>query len=543
LEYHFNKPQLLSNCILLNLKKDIDRFHSVKEELSKLSINAEESLIETTYWKDKEQLQNDLNFILSFLRKYNKNIKLEQVNINDFYEQNDPLITIQAGPLACYCSHVKAMIHGFQNFEQYTIICEDDISISNLSNIQANINLIPSDWDVICFNSQPMNMINDNSEGPYYKFNGCFYHLHFYVIKNKCFETIFQNLYPITDQIDIIFSRLHNKLNIYNIPNTVYQKNFITNIQNNLHVIYNTSVYKKMVNDINELEKLILNMVENHLPENSEFNKHITEKIMEDVIYNNVFNNIKIDTFEFEKYDNTMLQDNSFPIYNQINKILQQHYKIKDNINKFILHLISEIEFIILSFHLHNHNENGIKMKAYNFGSSSSVYKLNDDIIKVYNKRLRWVCDEHNKINDIFAKELQIMSILDLIKSYDNENMILRMNYKGETLYNKFILPSNYKEQINCIFDDLNSKNIYYPEFNINNIVVKDDEISFIDFGLARIVEGEDINKENKTNFIELLEILNNRFKEIDDDKKRRILYNTFINNMKSQKKYISNIF
>ena len=337
---------------------------------------------------------------------------------------------------------------------------------------------------------------------------------------------------------------MHNKLNIYNIPNTVFQKNFITNIQNNLHVIYNTSVYKKMVNDIKEIEKLILNMVENHLPENNEFNKHISEKIMEDVIYNNVFNNIKINVFEnMEEYDNTKLQDNSFPIYNQINKILQQHYKIKINVNKFILHLISEIEFIILSFHLHNHIKDGIKMKAYNFGSSSSVYKLDDDIIKVYNKRLRWVCDEHNKINDIFAKELQIMSILNLIKYYDNENMILRMNYKGETLYNKFILPLNYKEQINCIFDDLNSKNIYYPEFNINNIVVKDNEISFIDFGLCQILEGEDINKENKTNFIELLEMLNNRFNEIDDDKQRRILYNTFINNMKNQKKYIKNIF
>jgi hypothetical protein len=540
LEYHFDKP-LSINCILLNLKKDIDRFQSVKEELNKLSINAEESLFETTYWMNKEQLQNDLNFILTFLRKYNKNINSGQVTINEFYEQNDPFITIQSAPLACYCSHVKAMIHGFYNFENYTIICEDDISVNNLSNI---INLIPNDWDVICFNSLPMNMINDNS---YYKFNGCFYYLHFYIIKNKCFETIFQNLYPITDQIDIIFSRMHDKLNIYNIPNTIYQKNnFITNIQNNLHVVYNTPVYKKMVNYINDLEKIILNMVENQLPKNNEFNKRITEKIMEDVIYNNVFNNIKnIYVFEnVKEYDNTRLQDDSFPIYDQINKIIQQQYKIKDNINQFILHLISEIEFIILSFNLHNHDENGIKMKAYNFGSSSSVYKLDDDIVKVYNKRLRWVCDEHNKINHIFEKELQIMSMLNLIKSYDNENMILRMNYKGETLYNNFILPSNYKEQIISIFDDLNSKNIYYPEFNINNIVVKDDKISFIDFGLSQIVDDEpDINKENKTNFIELLEILNNRFKEINDSKQRRILYNTFINNMKTQKKYISNIF
>ena len=54
-------------------------------------------------------------------------------------------------------------------------------------------------------------------------------------------ETIFKNLYPITDQIDIIISKLHDKLNIYNIPNTVSQKFFTTNIQNNLHIIYNTN--------------------------------------------------------------------------------------------------------------------------------------------------------------------------------------------------------------------------------------------------------------------------------------------------------------
>ena len=344
-------------------------------------------------------------------------------------------------------------------------------------------------------------------------------------------------------------------LNIYNIPNTIYQKKFITNIQNNLNVIYNTPVHKKLVNDIDKLEILILNMVEKQLPDNSNFNKHISEKIMEDVIYNNIFYNIdeKIKSMESveDDYTYSKFYDILFPIYNQINKILHYYKFIKDddnNVNKFILHLIDEIHFIILSFKLHNHNKNGFKMKAYNFGSSSSVYILGDDtIVKVYNKRLRWVCEEHNKINHIFEKELQIMTILDIIKTYDNENMILLMNYKGETLYNKFILPSNYKEQIISIFEDLNSKNIYYPEFNINNIVVKDDKISFIDFGLSRILEDyeyeEDINKENKINFIEILEILNNRFKDTDNVKQCRILYNTFINNMKNQKKYIFNIF
>ena len=47
----------------------------------------------------------------------------------------------------------------------------------------------------------------------------------------------------------------------------------------------------------------------------------------------------------------------------------------------------------------------------------------------------------------------------------------------------------------------------------------------------------------NCKNFIELLEILNNRFKNIEDSKQIQILYNTFINNMKNSGKYSNNIF
>jgi hypothetical protein len=56
--------------------------------------------------------------------------------MNDFSEINDPNIYIQDGPLACYCSHVRGMIYGHLNFEDYTIIIEDDAFISNTENIE-----------------------------------------------------------------------------------------------------------------------------------------------------------------------------------------------------------------------------------------------------------------------------------------------------------------------------------------------------------------------------------------------------------------------
>lgn len=193
--------------------------------------------------------------------------------------------------------------------------------------------------------------------------------------------------------------------------------------------------------------------------------------------------------------------------------------------------------------------ENGIIMKAYNFGSTSSVYRHGDDIIKIYNRRLRWVCDGHDDINKIFNKELNILRALNHLIEHDEKKMVFRIKYKGESLYNHFSLPEDYKDQINKIFEDFNSMNIYYPEFNTNNIIVgEENNISFIDFGLAHINEDyifheNGINYENCKNFIELLEILDNRFRNSENSKQNQILYNTFINNMKNCGKYYKNIF
>ena len=75
----------------------------------------------------------------------------------------------------------------------------------------------------------------------------------------------------------------------------------------------------------------------------------------------------------------------------------------------------------------------------------------------------------------------------------------------------------------------------------MNNIVILDDKISFIDYGLAEI---NNINNENNCkNFITLLNILNNKFKNIEDITERHVSYHNFMNTIRSNKMYINNVF
>ena len=538
IEYHFNTT-LNTNCILINIKKDIDRFQSSKEELKKIGINNFVQF-DATYWKDSYILEKDLNTVIDFLKRFNNSITTTSIKINEFSETNIPDIKIQAGPLACFCSHVKSMIYAYHNFSNYTIIVEDVISIDNIDNIQKYIQCIPNDWDIICFNSKSISTIEEN----YYKFHSSFYHLHFYIIKNTCLPTIFENLYPITDQIDIMIGNLHDKLNIYNINNTVTQKNFITNIQNNLHIVYNTPVYSTLRNEITILEELLIKYIDNCFNNDYIYNIKIAQKIIEDVIYSNIFNNIP--NIILGTSNNNDIND----LFIQIQKIVS--YFVKDiNTSKLTSYIYNEIKFIIDSFTLNNETVSNLNfndiMKAYDFGSTASVYILgsNDLIVKVYNTKLRWKSNNHDILYDIFKRELEILQKLNLVHSYDEDSLLIKMYYKGESLLNNFKLPMDYKEQIKGIFENLNTCNIYYPEFNLNNILILKDKISFIDYGLANINKEfqSDCNKDNCKIFIELLEILENRFNLIEDTKQIHILYNTFMNNMRNNKRYIKNIF
>jgi GR25 family glycosyltransferase involved in LPS biosynthesis len=230
------------NCILINMEKDVQRYHTSVDQLKKVSIQNFVHLKGTDGRnKNKESLEKDLTYILNFISQFNPQIEPKQIKINEFSEINDPGVHIQDGPLGCYCSHLRALIYGYLNYEDYTIICEDDISITNTEKIKNYLTQIPNDWDIICLNSRAKNI--SYGDAPFYKFTDDFHSGHFYIVKNKCLPTLFSGMYPMTDQIDVLISDMVPKLNIYNIPDTVYQKNIKTNTQNNLHIIFSSPNY------------------------------------------------------------------------------------------------------------------------------------------------------------------------------------------------------------------------------------------------------------------------------------------------------------
>ena len=237
------------------------------------------------------------------------------------------------------------------------------------------------------------------------------------------------------------------------------------------------------------------------------------------------------------------MQNKNTQLYEQLYKVVKSY--IKDNrIDSYILRLIDTIDYILDSFTLHNKYSEiySNTYKAYSFGCTSSTYLLNNNIIKVYNDKLRWTTNNHDNLDKIFDNELQILNKLNYLIDYNDKIKILTMKYMGETLYNNFDLGSNWKNQIELEFKKFSDNGIYYPEFNLNNIVVLDSKISFIDFGLAEIRKDTD-NSNNCIIFIKLLNMLNEKFQIIKEKKQRHILYNKFMNNIRQNKLYPLNVF
>ena len=490
--------QVDTNCILINMEKDTLRYSSAVEEFKKISLKTFVHL-KATYWKDKDKLLGDLRYILDFLRIDS------EVTVNSFSEISDSNIVIQDGPLACYCAHMRALIYGYLHFKEYMICAEDDIHISNTKKIEEYIQMIPDDWDIICLNAAA---INERYTEPFYKFRNTFHSTHFYIIKIKCLPFLFKNMYPIIDQIDILISNLYNKLNIYNIVNTVYQKNFSTNTQNNLYVLFNSPNYQPIRDYIKEFEDELLDYINITFPDNHENNCNIKDSIMFDVVYSYIINH---EVTETNKICNLV---NNTILYNKLYIFLNCCVK-GINLDETVSMLLNSIHTILDCFTLHE--------KVYSYGSTANVYKCGDTIKKVYNTKLRWVCKDHDDSKKIFNKEVFILKKLDRIITLDE--MSFTMRYLGESLYTHFNLPMDWKEQVTSIFEEFTTCGIEYPEFNIKNIVVLDGTLSFIDFGLARISETAD-NVDNCKLTIELLDKLNQHtFK--------KEVYATFINNLK----------
>lgn len=523
------------NCILINMEKDVQRYHTSVDQLKKVSIQKFVHLKGTDgRSKNKESLEKDLTYILNFISKFNSQIEPKEIKINEFSEINDSGVHIQDGPLGCYCSHLRALIYGYLNYQDYTIICEDDISITNTEKIEKYIKQIPEDWDVICLNSRPKNI--SYGDLPFYKFTDDFHSGHFYIVKNKALPKIFEGMYPMTDQVDVLLAGLVNKLNIYNIPDTVYQKNIKTNTQNNLSIIFSSPNYKPVTEALNNSEELLNKLANKILPDNEKRNEIIVKSLMHDVLYNFILLtddeiNKSGDNMENYQFDNIYKEDPDFILLvKYITFFLQCSRKGIDpklaaeslaNVCLFTLDKFSE---------LHTGND-VIKSQAYGFGSTAHTYKFGDTIIKKYNDKLRWSTNGHDNVDDIIQKEVDMLKKIQNIngtpKFISSDRRSITMSYCGESLYNEFNLPNDWKEQITNIFNDLTNNGIWYPEFRLQNILVLNGKITFVDFGLAEFRTNCD-NTENLNKFINYLGLMEQRLKNENDIDERHRLISTF---------------
>jgi tRNA A-37 threonylcarbamoyl transferase component Bud32 len=178
----------------------------------------------------------------------------------------------------------------------------------------------------------------------------------------------------------------------------------------------------------------------------------------------------------------------------------------------------------------------GDDIKAYSFGSTAHTYRVGDNLLlKRYNRKLRWSTEGHDDPKTIMSKELEILNKLKNINSVpkviNNVDMDIIMEYRGESIYNDFKLPDDWKNQIVNIFSELTDNGIFYPEFRLQNILVLDGKISFVDFGLAEFRNNCD-NTENIEKFIKYLSLLDDKFKVVTDLNARHILISTFLQNV-----------
>jgi len=524
------------NCILINMEKDVERYKTSVQQLKKVSIQNFVHLKGTDGRNpDKTNLETDLTFILNFISQFNSKIIPKEIKINEFSEINDSGVHIQDGPLGCYCSHLRALIYGYLNYEDYTIICEDDISITNTEKIQKYLPQIPDDWDIICLNSRPKNI--SYGDLPFYKFTDDFHSGHFYIVKNSSIPKLFEGMYPMTDQVDVLIAGTVNKLNIWNIPDTVYQKNIKTNTQNNLSIIFSSPNYKPVTDALIKSEELLNKFANKILPNNQKRNEIIVKALMHDVVYNFILltdddiqkSGENIENYEFE---NPYLETEDWNLLVEFLTFFLQCSRKGIDPKLAAESLANVVLYTLYKFtSLHNQSQSENIIKAWGFGSTAHTFRIGKKLLKRYNPKLRWTTEGHTDSNEILEKEVKVLNkIRGCVGTpqiiWNDSNTIL-MSYNGESLYNEFNLPGDWEEQINSIFSSLTENGIFYPEFRLQNILVLDEKITFVDFGLAEFKDECD-NTENLNKFINYLTLLSERLSGVDDIDERHRLISTF---------------
>jgi predicted Ser/Thr protein kinase len=336
-----------------------------------------------------------------------------------------------------------------------------------------------------------------------------------------------------------LISDCRKKLNIYNIEDTVYQKNLKTNTQNNLHVIFNSPNYDVLREETSKIEKLCNFFANKILSKNKKRNEVIVLNLMHDVLYEYILKNSSNVTDINPNQEDYAFDISKYKKYIEYNQILDSiEYFI--NCSKKGIDKKAQAESLlhIILYTLQNFKMHKGKCKAYGFGSSAHTYVLDKKIIiKKYNEKLRWTTEGHDNSSQIFTKEVEILQKIQHLnfvpKLISHEDKTIKMSYEGESLYNQFKLPKDWKEQIVEVFYKLSENKIYYPEFRLQNILVLNKKIKFIDFGLAEFKENAD-NTENCNRFIKHLEVLNKRFKKTKNKNERYQLCTTFFNNIEN---------
>lgn len=523
------------NVLMINIMKDTERYKNTIDEFKKLSITNFVHLI-ATYWKDRNNMVNDLNKVINFLKQFTNNITnniTNNVTIDYFSELNDSNILIQDGPLACYISHVRAMIHGYENFEDYTIVVEDDIDITNTKLIEEYLPQIPDDWDIIFFNSCPKNVSYGDTK--MYKFIESFHSLHFYIIKNTSFPKIFSKLYPITDQVDVLIANGFRDLNYYNITSTVMQKNISTNTQNNLKIIYNSPSYNFVRRDIDTIKYQLNVYLNNSLP-NNVYNDKIKLDILFDVIYRHIGRG---DKTIINKYNCIDIINKNIRLSILNDAIVHFLYSTEKgtDVTKQSINIVGKIMELVNLFDLHGKelyvtNKYTPSLVAYSYGYSYGtlyvLYKCDNHIIKKYVGNI-----EENNV--AFKKDVHYLNILDdnnFIYS-DPTECILIYELNGNIIMDDWMLPNDWKNQIINIFNSFEKKNLVPIEINIKNIFVNKYNINLLDL---EFVESTDTKLLNKmSNFvINFVTILDNKFatNKLNILENRYLLHKIFVDNI-----------
>ena len=267
---------------------------------------------------------------------------------------------------------------------------------------------------------------------------------------------------------------------------------------------------------------------------------------MTDIVYGNI-----TCLRDYAGHDHTVTAAQQ-ALYNTLTGVFK--YFLKEGVEAYAAEILTQIQWLLAQFTLHNtiddmHKERKGVIKAYSCGSTASIYLVDGEngertIVKQYNTRFRWSHPGHNHVDSVFNKEADMIGRLGYSCDIDRSRHIIRMPYFGVSLYELLctssqrlgisrVLPTDWSNQLRTRFSELDEKGIYYPEFNLHNMVVHEGRLSFVDYGLAEVRPAENaegggvngVNNENANQFGALLTGLLACLDGCSDPLQRRLMY------------------